>query len=360
MDILSDLEEHLDSMSSAPTLKTTPRLTLEDKGIAGPTGAHFIEELHTPFNIAYVTFTTGSSAYQNITGVTQAEIPDRVAASVKAMGLAGVKPGDRILFTYAPLVNVFPKQALTEYGVTWSFLKASSRDSLLLTLCKEQPGVVIGESSFLRATIESAVKMGLKDQLPKRVIFIAAGTPLDHGLVEAATKVMDSEVHDLYGCQEFGWLSLDGIPLRKDIVLHKFNDDDAHDLIVGGLPTGDRFPVLKQGHNCNPNGKIITYARERGSAELETTIIESTAKGLDTVHRLAKTILRIKARIVRVSPDIVLDAPRTLVRVHPYGRHNDGVLIDGPEATLLIDSLLQSQKEYQSTRKNDPAWLKTR
>jgi hypothetical protein len=45
-----------------------------DKGIAGPTAAHVIEEIHTPLNLALVTFTTGSSAFQNIVGVTQNEL----------------------------------------------------------------------------------------------------------------------------------------------------------------------------------------------------------------------------------------------------------------------------------------------
>ncbi|MFQ9936695.1 MAG: hypothetical protein ACLRXQ_12685 [Phascolarctobacterium faecium] len=39
---------------------------MADKGIAGPTAAHVIEDVHTPLNLAYLTFTTGTSAFQNI------------------------------------------------------------------------------------------------------------------------------------------------------------------------------------------------------------------------------------------------------------------------------------------------------
>jgi hypothetical protein len=360
MDLINSLEEYVTESGSAPTMETMPRNNLSDKGIAGPTGAHVIEEIHTPFNFAYITCTTGTTAYQNITGVTQPEIPDRLAASKEALSLAGVKAGEHILFAYPPLVNVFPKQALEVYGVTWSFLKASSRDALLLALYKEQPRVIIGESSFLRAAIESADKMGMEKLLPKNIVFIGAGTPLDPELARTAGNKMDSRVHDLYGCQEFGWLTLDGIPLRKDLTLLKTDSTEYRDLIVGGLPTGDRFPILETGHCCNPMGKIITYARVRGHADLETTILETTAQGEDTVRRLAKTVLRIKARIVRVSPDVVLGAKKTVVSVHEYGQTPAGVVIEGPEKTRMIDSLLQAQIDYQAFQKNDPAWIKTR
>lgn len=360
MDLLKELEEYVDGASTAPTLETMPRNTLEDKGIAGPTGAHVIEEIHTPYNFSYITLTTGTTAFQNITGVTAPEIPDRIGASKKALILSGVKPGDHILLTYPPLVNVFPREALEEYGVTWSFLKASSRDALLLALAKERPRVVMGESSFLRATLDSAKQMGMITLLPRDVIFIAAGTPLDPEFAATARNTVGGSVHDLYGCQEFGWLTLDGFPLREDITLMQTDDSDFRELIVGGLPTGDRFPVLESGHSCNPEGKIITYARVRDSADLETTILETTAGGRDTALRLGRTILRIKARIVRVSPDLVLGAERTVVSVGVYGKKDAQIIVQGPEKTRMIDSLLKSQMEYQAFRKQDATWIKVR
>jgi len=358
MDMLKELEGYVRSASSAPTLESMERLTLADKGIAGPTGAHFIEEIHTPHNLSYITVTTGTTAFQNIVGVTSHEIADRVAASAKALELAGVQAGDHLLLTYPPLVNVFPRQALEEAGVTWSFLKASSRDALLLALCAERPRVVIGESSFLRATLEDAGKMGMVKLLPRNLVLIAAGTPLDLELRPVARQTLDGIVHDLYGCQEFGWLTLDGIPLRKDISLLQTDESDYRDLVVGGLPTGDRFPVLDSGHACNPAGKIITYSRIR-SADLEATILRSMASSRDTVERLARTILRIKARIVRVSPNLESGAERTAVSVAPYGAEN-GTLLEGPEKTRMLDCLMQSQLDYQSGRKTDPTWVKGR
>jgi len=353
MNLLKELEDYVNGASTAPTFETMPRNTLSDKGIAGPTGAHVIEEIHTPLNFSYITLTSGTSAYQNITGVTAAELPDRIGASRRALTLAGVNTGDHILLTYPPLVNVFPKQALEQHGVSWSFLQASSRDALLLALCKERPQVVIGESSFLRATLESALKMNMAALLPNNITFLAAGTPLDPEFPPIAARIMESRVYDLYGCQEFGWLTLDGIPLREDITLLQTDDSAYRDLLVGGLPTGDRFPVLD-------DGNIVTSARIRTPAELETTILETTANGQDTALRLARTILRIKAKIVRVSPDLVLGASRTLLSVSAYDSAKRRFFIQGPEKTRMIDSLLQSQMEYQSSQKQDPTWIKKR
>lgn len=62
------------------------------KVLAGPTAAHTIEEVHTS-NLAYLTFTTGSSAFQNIVGITFAELPARVKASFTVLERAGLKAG---------------------------------------------------------------------------------------------------------------------------------------------------------------------------------------------------------------------------------------------------------------------------
>ena len=60
-DPIAMLEWLVDAQQGIPTLAEMPRRTLSDKGIAGPTAAHVIEEIHTPLNLALVTFTTGSS-----------------------------------------------------------------------------------------------------------------------------------------------------------------------------------------------------------------------------------------------------------------------------------------------------------
>lgn len=99
-DKLRMLEMMVQEISTVPTLDQMPQRTLSGKGINGPTSAHVIEQIHTPLNLACVTFTTGSSAFQNIVGVTHEEMPQRIAAGCKAFQLAGILPGDRMLVTY--------------------------------------------------------------------------------------------------------------------------------------------------------------------------------------------------------------------------------------------------------------------
>jgi len=354
---IEELAEYVRDFQNAPSLDAMPRRTLLDKGINGPTSAHVIEEVHTPFNLAYVTFTTGTSAFQNITGVTWEEIPGRVEASRRALSAAGLKKGDTLLVSYPPLVNVFSKTALQEYGLTWFFPEVSSRDALLLSLARDRPTAVIGESSFLRSCLQDAQKLGIADELPQNLVFLAAGTPLDGAFQETAARVVQGQVHDLYGCQEFGWLVMDGVPLRDDISL--VEADDGCDLIVGGLPTGDRFPLDEKGHCCNPVGKILTYLRKRTVPEMEVTVLETTAVAAETMERLCRTILRIKARIVRVDPGLRTGTEQTVLSLSA-GNQRQPYIIKTKEKTALFDTLLQSQLAYQKQSKTDPAWIKSR
>lgn len=126
---LQEISQLVEDFGSAPKINEMPRRTLADKGIEGPTAAHVIEEVHTPLNLAYLTFTTGTSAFQNIVGVTYAELPARIKAAFTVLERAGLKKGDKVLVTYPPLVNVFAGQALKDYGLEWSFLVRSSRDA---------------------------------------------------------------------------------------------------------------------------------------------------------------------------------------------------------------------------------------
>ena len=50
--ILAEIASMVKDFGSAPTFAEMPRKTLADKGIAGPTAAHTIEEVHTPLNLA--------------------------------------------------------------------------------------------------------------------------------------------------------------------------------------------------------------------------------------------------------------------------------------------------------------------
>lgn len=350
-----ELRRALLEFGTGPLLSEMPRRTLADKGIAGPTAAHVIEELHTPLNLAYVTFTTGTTAFQTPVGVTWQELTDRASAGVLALERCGVPRGAELLVTYPPLVNVFSRKAMEEYGVKVRFILRPSRDALLAELCCGER-FVVGESSFLRATLQDARRMGLSRELPERLVLIAAGTPLDSELVEEAARLPDARIHDLYGCQEFGWLALDGVPLRTDITLCRDPEDaDRRHLLVGGLPTGDCFRL--GAHPLNPEGTICTNTKVRSALEIETTLLAGDVSSRETALRAARTILRIKSRTVRVSPDYVCGAERTRLAVGPPGA-SPLLELEGPAATRMLDTLVQAQRQYQSQAKTDPIWRK--
>lgn len=368
-DILNDLEMMVDDFATAPTLETVERRTLADKGIAGATAAHVIEEIHTPFNLAFLSFTTGSTAFQNIVGVTHAELTERAKASLQAFALAGVTPGSHVLVSYAPLINVFPAAALTNFGLSWNFPRRSSRDAFILSLCKDRPAVVLGESSFIRASLADACSLGLEKNIPRDLIVFTAGTTLDLELLPVAEK-FGWQVHDLYGCQEFGWLTLNGIPLREDIgLIPSPHQSQYSELVVGGLPMGDSFPVSPSGHVCRfsdkPAGDIITYRRQRTHPEYEVYVTATTLSSAETVGRVARTILRIKGRVVKVRPEVQVNAPATVLELVPgtveRGQCPDvAAVFTGPEKTRMFDLMVQAQLDLQQTAKTDPTWHKTR
>ncbi len=361
-DVLTALEEAIGFFGDAPTLEEMPRRGLAEKGIAGPTSAHVIEEVHTPFNLAYLTVTTGSSAFQNIVGVVHTEISGRVDVARALFKRLGTGPGARMLVTYPPLVNVFSAEALRVCDIGWTFLKRSSRDAFLVAACREQPQIIIGESSFLRASLEQAVRIGLKDSFPKECLFLAAGTPLDLELLPVA-QAFGYRVHDLYGCQEFGWLTLDGRPLRDDISLVVSPHGPAYrELVVGGLPLGDSFVVSSAGHVCDRKGEIITYCRERTYPEYEVVVTRTTSTVAETVQRAARSILRIKGRVVKVSPNLETGAETTRVELIPGlpGRREAGISLEGSVATRLFEDLIAAQVAFQTLAKKDPAWIKRR
>jgi len=363
-DMLAEIGEMVKEFGSAPTFAEMPRRLLADKGIAGPTSAHVIEEVHSPLNFAYLTFTTGSSAFQNIVGVTYAELPERVRASHQALAMAGVQQGDEVLVTYPPLVNVFSGEAFKSYGLHWSFLVRSSRDAFLAALYEKKPRVVVGESSFIRSALEDAKHMGVAHELPSNLIILTAGTPLDLDLLPVAEEVLQAKVHDLYGCQEFGWLALDGVPLRPDISLVPSGNEGNQkmfEMVVGGLPMGDSFPVTESGHVCDRNGKIITYRRKRSYPEYEVIVKASALSSSVTLGRAARSILRIKGRIVKIAPDVVTNAAQTELELVPdyiTAGKQEGFRIEGPEKTKMFDDLLQAQLDYQQNGKADPVWKK--
>ena len=356
MEPLAELRRTLLEYGTGPLLSEMPRRTLADKGIAGPTAAHYIEELHTPLNLAYVTFTTGTSAFQTPVGVTWQELPARSAAGIRALEGCGVPRGETLLVTYPPLVNVFSRNALERAGVTARFILRPSRDALLVALC-EGSRFVVGESSFLRAALQDARRMGLSAGLPENLVLIAAGTPLDPELAGEAARLPGAVVHDLYGCQEFGWLVLDGVPLRPDVVLCADPEEEArYHLLAGGIPTGDCF--LLGAHPLNRQGALCTHTRVRSPLELETTLLAGSVSSRETALRAARTILRLKSRVVRVAPDYVCGAEQTRLAVGPPGGQ-PLLELEGPEQTRMADDLLEAQRQYQRQAKTDPVWRKT-
>lgn len=356
---LKQLEQLVEFLGSAPTLEQMHRRTLADKGIAGPTAAHVIEEVHCPYNLAYMTFTTGSSAFQNIVGVTFEELADRHEASTRALEKAGVPRGGRALVTYAPLVNVYTRKALDDYGLSWSFLRRSSRDAALVALCRDRPDLVIGESGFLRVTLEDAVNAGLSDIVPRNVSVLCSGTPLDLDLLSAAER-FGWRIHDLYGCQEFGWLALDGTPLRGDISLVPSPlGDEWREIVAGGLPLADSVLVTPDGHVCGEHGDMLTYRRRRTRPEYDVVVTATPLNDVELLERAARSILRIKGRVVRVHPQVRTGAPATsLALMRSVGDRAPVAVVTGPEKTRLFDTLVEAQRQFQMTGKTDPAWIK--
>lgn len=354
---LSEVLNYLaERYASAPTLEEMEHRTLEKKQIAGPTAAHAVEEVHVPLNYAYMTFTTGTSALQTPVGITWEELEGRKDAGRRALSLAGAVPGSRMLVTYAPLVNVFSWDCLEECGVRPIFLKRSGRESLLVSWCEREADITIGESSFLRASLEDAKRLGLWDALPEKIIFLAAGTPLDKELAEIVALRPGWSLHDLYGCQEFGWLTLDGILLRPDLCLINLTarPDEIYP-VVGGLPVGDAF---RQGrHFLDSRGILATHSPVSSSAEWETVVLESTALDKETVRRASRSILRAKSRIVYVDGGLKCgkEATKLSVRDRISGESRE---VYGPEETGMFDRLLEAQKNYQGRQKRDMTWIK--
>ena len=192
---------------------------------------------------------------------------------------------------------------------------------------------------------------------------------MDLDLIPTAKELLGARVHDLYGCQEFGWLTMDGVPLRDDITLLRSPlGTDYYELIVGGLPMSDSFPVSSKGHVLNSEGRIITYRRMRTYPDFEVWVLESPLPNAEVVQRVARTILRTKARIVKCSPKLKTGSDRTLLKLAlSVSTGNLGedesdmaAFIEGPEKTRLFDVLGEAQVKYELEKVWDPAYTKRR
>ncbi len=361
-DFFRELHENVEQFGSAPVFSDMPRRTLADKGIAGPTAAHVIEEVHVPRHLAGLTFTTGTSAFQNIVGITAAELPLKRQAAARVLDRAGLCAGDRLLVCYPPLVNVFTRQALADAGINWFFLTRSSRDAFLDALYHEHPSAVMGESSFIRSALEDASRLGVAEALPRIKTIMTAGTPLDAALPPLARDILHAAVYDVYGCQEFGWLTVNGEPVRDDLSLIASPlGAEYRECVVGGLPTGDSFPVTDNTHMLSAAGRIITYRRRRTRPDYEVVVLAAPKVALETLERTARTILRIKGRVVKIHPAPDCGAERTVLWLKPAGAGLDqppGIIISGPDKTAYFDAMIQAQIDYQTQGAKDPVWTK--
>lgn len=353
----------LDFFDSEPTLAEMPRLTLRDKSIDGPAAAHKIEEVHTPENFAFTTFSTGSSALQNVIGVTLPELESRRRASEKIFKMTGLSAGCAMLVTYPPLVNLFTADALRAHGVKVSFLRKSARSSLLSVLALRRPDVLVGESSFICSAMRDADKLSRSDLFGEGMKIFAAGTPLNMELLEEAEK-REIVLHDLYGCQEFGWLACDGCAVRNDIsfIPAGCGNEKLFEVVVGGLPVGDVIPLSSEGHVCGGKGNMLTYRRERAQVEFNVIVKESKMLSPESVRRTARSITRLKGRRVYVSHDIITGAEHTVLElkkpVEECPSAASGFTICGDEKTETFDLIAQAQLSYQSDHRESGVWRK--
>lgn len=342
-----------------PSLEEMPVRTLRDKGIDAPTMAHVIEEIHTPFNLAFVTFTTGTTAFQNMTGITYEELASRREAGARALAAAGIKQGMHLLITYPLLVNLFTKELLDQQKIRVELLKRSNRDSFLEQLFSGRPDAVLGESAFLAGSLRTAKMLGMWEHIPGNLIVLAAGSPLDQELEPLVEDIPGGSLHDLYGCQEFGWIAVDGTPVRKDVLLAPVSKRLAVP-VVGGLVVGDVLERAEKGHRLGSHGPLVTDSARRLSEPWETVIKKITAADVETARRTADSILRLKSRRVLVSEMLEIGGRETALAVRPcccYGEEREEILVSG-EKCGLFDELFRAQIEFQSRKKTDPVWRK--
>ncbi len=352
-----------DAFDNEHTLAEMPRLSLKDKSIDGPAAAHKIEEVHTPDNFAFTTFSTGSSALQNVIAVTWPEMESRRSASAKVFQMTGLGSGCDMLVTYPPLVNLFTPDALRAHGVNVRFLERSSRSSLLAALASRRPDAIVGESSFILSAMLDADKLSRPDLFGCGMKIFASGTPLKMELLEEAEK-KKIEVHDLYGCQEFGWLACDGHAVRNDISFLPVSGGSGNlfEIAVGGLPVGDIVPLSAGGHVCGRSGEILTYRRQRAQTEFDVIVKESKMSSPESVKRTARSITRLKGRRVYVSHDLVTGAAHTVLELKKSPEEcpaaSGSFIIRGDEKTETFDLIAQALLSYQSSHRENGVWSK--
>ena len=90
---------------------------------------------------------------------------------------------------------------------------------------------------------------------------------------------------------------------------------------------------------------------------VKATTLTSTV----TLGRVARSILRIKGRVVKISPDVKTSSEHTVLELRPdyiSAGIQEGIIIEGPEKTKFFDDMVQAQLDYQQKAKADPTWTK--
>jgi hypothetical protein len=92
---------------------------------------------------------------------------------------------------------------------------------------------------------------------------------------------------------------------------------------------------------------------------------ETTVNAMQTIERAARSILRIKTKVIKVPDDVVLDADHTVLELRPSipTKEDEGlepIIIEGPVKTKMFDLLVQAQLDYQTLNIKDPCWVKGR
>jgi hypothetical protein len=99
--------------------------------------------------------------------------------------------------------------------------------------------------------------------------------------------------------------------------------------------------VATNGHPCNSQGKIQTWKRQRTTPEYDMVVMATTAHHREIVERTARTILRIKGRVCRVSVQLQTQASATHIRLYP-------VTVPGAEAANAAPSILSVRRPPRS------------
>ena len=99
------------------------------------------------------------------------------------------------------------------------------------------------------------------------------------------------------------------------------------------------------------------------SKDAQSHVVATPHSDPTIVEKTARSILRIKSRVVKVRPDIQCGSGATALElvpsIVPTGQpFKAAATIIGPEKTRLFDSLVEAQIAFQKTGKTDPAWVK--